>query len=78
MERGNIENYKQDGSKTFPKAQWTQVLPAFTKRSAFKSCHDLVRILLQNLHQTAASKSWQNLWLKRLPQNLDLTSAPES
>ena len=82
MKRGNIENYKQDGAKTFPKAQWTQVLPAFTKRTAFKSCHDLVGILLQNLDQAAASKSSQNFWLKRLtnllPQNLVLTPASES
>ena len=60
-------------------AQQTQGLPAFTLRTAFKSCHKLVKIQLQNLDQTSAFKSWSNFSFKFLTknihQNLDTTSA---
>ena len=58
-----------------PKAQRTQGLPAFTKRTAFKSYHKLVKIQPQNLNQTSASNSRPNFWNKMLvnlkPQNLN-------
>ena len=57
--------------KTLPTAQQTQGMPAFTIRTAFKSCHTLVKIQLQNLDQTSASK----ILTKNIHQNLDKTSA---
>ena len=55
--------------QTLSKAQQTQELRAFTKITAFKSCHKLVKIQLQNLNQTPASKSrpfhlGYHYWLK--------------
>ena len=58
-----------------PNAQRTQGLRAFTKITAFKSCHKLVKIQLQNLNQTPASKSrpfhlGHHYWLKFSSQKL--------
>ena len=44
-------------TETLPKAQQTQGLSALTKATAFKSYHKLIKILLQNLKETLASKS---------------------
>ena len=62
------------------KAQHTQGLSAFTKVTAFKAYHKLIRIQLHNLiNQTSASKAWPNLSFKvltkNLVQNLDQNSA---
>ena len=61
--------------KTLPQAQRTHELRAFTKITAFKSCHKLVKIQFQNFNQTSTLKSWPNFWLKMLAklqlQNLD-------
>ena len=69
----------QECDQTLPKAQQTYGLRAFIKIAAFKSCHKLVKIQLQNLDQTSVSKSWLNFWLKMLinlwPRNLHQTSA---
>ena len=41
---------------TLPNTQRAQGLPAFTKITAFQSCHKLVKIQLQNFDQTSATK----------------------
>ena len=63
--------------KTLPKAQRTQGLPAFTKKTAFKSCQDMSQV-----GQHSASESRQNLsiqiLIKLLAQNFNHISAFQS
>ena len=59
----------QECDQTLPKAQQTYGLRAFIKIAAFKSCHKLVKIQLQNLKKNSASKSRPTV-----PQHQALTS----